>query len=57
MTERVAILDLGTNTFHLLIAAHEGSGWKIMYRDRLAVKLGQEVLTKAKYCPRQPTGP
>jgi exopolyphosphatase/guanosine-5'-triphosphate,3'-diphosphate pyrophosphatase len=51
MTERVAILDLGTNTFHLLIAAHEGSGWKIMYRDRLAVKLGQGGINQSKILP------
>lgn len=41
MNHRIAIIDLGTNTFHLLIA--EGGptgGYNIIYRDRLAVKIG-----------------
>lgn len=40
MENRVAIIDLGTNTFHLLIAEAEGEAYNIIYRDRLAVKLG-----------------
>lgn len=37
---RIAIIDLGTNTFHLLIAEISESGYRIIYRDRLAVKIG-----------------
>jgi exopolyphosphatase/guanosine-5'-triphosphate,3'-diphosphate pyrophosphatase len=37
---RIAIIDLGTNTFHLLIAEVRESGYRIIYRDRLAVKIG-----------------
>jgi exopolyphosphatase/guanosine-5'-triphosphate,3'-diphosphate pyrophosphatase len=37
---RIAIIDLGTNTFHLLIADVKESGYRIIYRDRLAVKIG-----------------
>ena len=41
MKNRIAIIDLGTNTFHLLIAEGGGrSGYNIIYRDRLAVKIG-----------------
>jgi exopolyphosphatase/guanosine-5'-triphosphate,3'-diphosphate pyrophosphatase len=40
MQNRIAIIDLGTNTFHLLIAQSEGEGYNIIYRDRLAVKIG-----------------
>jgi exopolyphosphatase/guanosine-5'-triphosphate,3'-diphosphate pyrophosphatase len=40
MENRIAIIDLGTNTFHLLIAEAAGSAYKIVYRDRLAVKIG-----------------
>jgi exopolyphosphatase / guanosine-5'-triphosphate,3'-diphosphate pyrophosphatase len=40
MNHRIAIIDLGTNTFHLLIAEGNTSGYKIIYRDRLAVKIG-----------------
>jgi exopolyphosphatase/guanosine-5'-triphosphate,3'-diphosphate pyrophosphatase len=37
---RIAIIDLGTNTFHLLIAEIRESGYRIIHRDRLAVKIG-----------------
>jgi exopolyphosphatase/guanosine-5'-triphosphate,3'-diphosphate pyrophosphatase len=40
MQNRIAIIDLGTNTFHLLIAEGNGKEYTIIYRDRLAVKLG-----------------
>jgi exopolyphosphatase / guanosine-5'-triphosphate,3'-diphosphate pyrophosphatase len=40
MQKRLAIVDLGTNTFHLLIAQQEGEGYNIIFRDRLAVKIG-----------------
>ena len=40
MTHRIAIIDLGTNTFHLLIAEGGTGGYNIIYRDRLAVKIG-----------------
>ncbi len=40
MKNRIAIIDLGTNTFHLLIAEGDQKGYNIIYRDRLAVKIG-----------------
>jgi exopolyphosphatase / guanosine-5'-triphosphate,3'-diphosphate pyrophosphatase len=40
MKNKLAIIDMGTNTFHLLIAEGEGSGFNIVFRDRLAVKIG-----------------
>lgn len=40
MQNRIAIIDLGTNTFHLLIAEGSGNGYNIILRDRLAVKIG-----------------
>ena len=41
MQERVAIIDLGTNTFHLLIAEKVKEQYTFVYRERLAVRLGQ----------------
>ncbi len=38
---RLAILDLGTNTFHLLIADVEGKNFTIIYKSKKSVKLGQ----------------
>ena len=38
---RVAILDLGTNTFHLFIAETGSKGIKTLFRSRRTVKLGE----------------
>lgn len=40
MKNTIAIIDMGTNTFHLLIAEGNESGYNIVHRDRLAVKIG-----------------
>jgi exopolyphosphatase / guanosine-5'-triphosphate,3'-diphosphate pyrophosphatase len=41
MTPRIAIIDMGTNTFHLLLAEADKQGYHITYRDRVAVKIGK----------------
>lgn len=38
--KKLAIIDLGTNTFHLLIAHEINGDYQIVHRLRLAVKLG-----------------
>jgi len=38
---RVAIIDLGTNTFHLLIAETRGDQPEILYKTNVPVKLGE----------------
>ncbi len=40
LENHIAIIDLGTNTFHLLLAKWEGTGYRITHRERLAVKIG-----------------
>jgi exopolyphosphatase/guanosine-5'-triphosphate,3'-diphosphate pyrophosphatase len=40
MNNKIAIIDMGTNTFHLLLAQEEEGRFNITYRDRLAVKIG-----------------
>jgi exopolyphosphatase/guanosine-5'-triphosphate,3'-diphosphate pyrophosphatase len=42
---RVAILDLGTNTFSLLVVDIKGSNYKLIHHAREVVKLGQESIT------------
>lgn len=37
---RIAIIDMGTNTFHLLIAEVDSSGYRMVYRDHEPVKIG-----------------
>jgi len=41
MTRKIAIIDMGTNTFHLLIAEATENGYTIMHRERTAVKIGK----------------
>lgn len=41
MENKFAIIDMGTNTFHLLIAEADERGYHITYRDRLVVKIGE----------------
>ena len=40
LEEKVAVIDLGTNTFHLLLARLEGGRYSIYHRERVAVKIG-----------------
>ena len=37
---KIAIIDMGTNTFHLLIAEVGASGYTMLYRDHEPVKIG-----------------
>ncbi len=41
---RIAILDLGTNTFHLLIADVVGKKFQILHKSKIAVKLGEGAI-------------
>lgn len=40
MNQKFAIIDLGTNTFHLLLAEFSTNGYTIIHRKRVAVKIG-----------------
>lgn len=51
MQERVAIIDLGTNTFHLLIAEEKDLGFTFIYRERLAVRIGQRGINQGRIQP------
>ncbi|MFZ6051678.1 Ppx/GppA phosphatase family protein [Halocola ammonii] len=45
---RFAIIDLGTNTFNLLIAEKTGSDWKHVFNTKIAVKLGEGGMNESK---------
>ncbi len=47
----VAILDFGTNTFNLLIAAQEGRGFRVLYDGKQPVKLGKGGINKRILTP------
>jgi exopolyphosphatase/guanosine-5'-triphosphate,3'-diphosphate pyrophosphatase len=46
MNKRVAIMDLGTNIFHLLIAESTATGFKEIVHEQEAVKLGEGGINK-----------
>lgn len=43
---RIAVLDLGTNTFHLLIADEINSSWHFIHKERVSVKIGEKGISK-----------
>lgn len=46
MDHRIAILDLGTNTFHLMIADVNQQAYRVVHRERQAVKIGMGGINK-----------
>ena len=44
--KRSAIIDLGTNTFNLLIIEFTDSGYHILYKNKIPVKLGEGGIEK-----------
>ncbi|MFY8033467.1 MAG: exopolyphosphatase, partial [Flexibacteraceae bacterium] len=38
---RYAVIDMGTNTFHLLIAELAPDGFKVLHKEKVGVKLGK----------------
>lgn len=51
MTRTLAIIDLGTNTFHLLVAQEVNGTITIMHRERLAVKIGMGGINQQTILP------
>ena len=41
MDNKIAVIDLGTNTFHLLLALVHNDNFKALYKEKIAVKIGQ----------------
>src|SRR5258708_31195750 len=46
MNKRVAVMDLGTNTFHLLIVEGSSSNFNEIVREQDSVKLGEGGINK-----------
>ncbi len=51
MHQQVAIIDMGTNTFHLLLASAASSGYKVYYREKAAVKIGVGGINQGMITP------
>lgn len=44
--EKAAIIDMGTNTFHLLLVELTGAGFQILYKEKIPVKIGQQGISE-----------
>lgn len=51
MDNRIAVMDLGTNIFHLLIADATGAGFEVICHEEIAVKLGEGGINKGYILP------
>jgi exopolyphosphatase/guanosine-5'-triphosphate,3'-diphosphate pyrophosphatase len=51
MKKRLAVMDLGTNTFHLLVADVDEGTLSIVHRDRRPVKLGKGGINEGRITP------
>ena len=49
--KHVAIIDMGTNTFHLMLAAITSEGFIINYREKVPVKIGMGGINKGYITP------
>lgn len=47
----IAVIDLGTNTFNLLIAQKKGNGLEVLCNDKISVKLGRGGIGKNTLLP------
>jgi len=43
---RIAVIDMGTNTFHLLIASVRNDVFTSIYRERISVRIGAEGISE-----------
>ncbi len=49
--KKAAVIDMGTNTFHLLLVELHGKEFKTIYKEKIAVKLGQGGITNNQITP------
>lgn len=48
---KIAAIDLGTNTFHLIIAEKQGDSLVVIYKTNQPVKLGEDITKENKIIP------
>ena len=53
--KKAAVIDMGTNTFHLLLVELHGKEFKTIYKEKIAVKLGQGGITNNQITPEAET--
>ncbi|MBC6401772.1 MAG: exopolyphosphatase [Ekhidna sp.] len=48
---KVAVIDLGTNTFHFMEAEVSAAAYSILYKERVPVKIGEKGINKDEITP------
>ncbi|RED99462.1 Ppx/GppA phosphatase family protein [Marinoscillum furvescens] len=48
---KIAVIDMGTNTFHLLIVEVKKSDFQVVYREKTAVKIGEKGINQGMITP------
>lgn len=48
---KIAVIDMGTNTFHLLIVEVKKSDFQVIYREKTAVKIGEKGINQGMITP------
>ncbi|GAB3233254.1 exopolyphosphatase [Algoriphagus aestuariicola] len=48
---KAAVIDMGTNTFHLLLVELNGVGFRTIYKEKIPVKLGQGGINQNHIAP------
>jgi len=51
MNTRIAIIDIGTNTFNLLVVDRTFTDFKIIYKERIGVGLGHKGINNSNIAP------
>ena len=50
-TRKAAVIDMGTNTFHLLLVEINDGDFKTIYKEKIPVKLGQGGINQDRIAP------
>ncbi|OOG78455.1 exopolyphosphatase [Algoriphagus sp. A40] len=48
---KAAVIDMGTNTFHLLLVELNGVGFRTIYKEKIPVKIGQGGISQNQIAP------
>ncbi|MEX0884448.1 MAG: exopolyphosphatase [Cyclobacteriaceae bacterium] len=51
MMRKAAVIDMGTNTFHLLLVSVEDSSYDVLYKEKVPVKIGQGGINQNTILP------
>lgn len=51
MSLKAAVIDMGTNTFHLLMVELDGYGFRTLYKEKIPVKLGEGGISRSVIMP------